>query len=104
MAADWTFSIRFCSPVKPSGSQAMPLATAKNLPLASVQIGTGVLDTPTTCHSVIGLAALPLPTIMVVSFSARASPPGSSAIFLPGLASSRSMNHALVSIGPPMVV
>ena len=73
----------------------------KNLLLASAHTGMGELLTPVMAQAVISFLLAPSPTVRVVSFSARALPPGSSASVLSGLASSASSSHAVVSMGPP---
>jgi hypothetical protein len=69
--------------------------------VASVQIGCGELPRPLIAQAVIICRAAPSPTSMVVSFSARAWPPGRRSRVWFGATSSRSMSHAAMSIGPP---
>src|SRR4051794_33946202 len=90
-----------CSPAYASGNHARPKAMPKNLLLASDQIGSGELLIPVTAHSVIVCRAAPLPTSRSVNRDACALPPGSSGSVLSARASSDSISHAVVSIGPP---
>jgi hypothetical protein len=75
----------------------------KNLPSASVHTGSGDVDTPVSAQAVTVFLVAPSPTSRLVSFSARAVPPGSSASVRPGAFSSASIAQAVVSIGPPNV-
>lgn len=79
----------------------MPDVTEKNLPLRSAQMGTGELLTPLIAQrSTVSLSvgAVPL-TSRLVSLTACASPLGSNDKVRFGIASSRSRNQAVASMG-----
>ncbi len=78
IAIDCASLSRTCSFAYCSGNQQRKNTKPKNFPLASDQIGMGELLTPVIAQAVTVCLLAPLPTSRVVSFSARAWPPGSS--------------------------
>src|SRR5687768_9119337 len=80
IATDCASLRRTCSVAYCSGSQERKNTKPKNLPLASDQIGIGEVLTPVIAQAVTVCLFAPLPTSRVVSFSARACPPGSNFI------------------------